>query len=148
MMPQATVDATNPNKEVRRRIRVTPKPEDLAERQRSQRPSRRRQEIHQQDLYGSGGRYSPSRARRKLRGKKASKVVLTTPAAHKRVVRVDETMSVGELGKVMGVKSSDLIKKLMDLGVMATITQQLDFATIELIAPEFNFEAKNVAFDE
>jgi translation initiation factor IF-2 len=57
-------------------------------------------------------------------------------------------MSVGELGKVMGVKSSDLIKKLMDLGVMATITQQLDFATIELIAPEFNFEAKNVAFDE
>jgi translation initiation factor IF-2 len=57
-------------------------------------------------------------------------------------------MSVGEVGKVMGVKSSDLIRKLMDLGVMATITQQLDFSTIELIAPEFNFEAKDVAFDE
>ena len=36
----------------------------------------------------------------------------------------------------------------MDLGVMATITQQLDFSTIELIAPEFNFEAKDIAFDE
>jgi translation initiation factor IF-2 len=36
----------------------------------------------------------------------------------------------------------------MELGVMATITQQLDFATIELIAPEFNFEAKDIAFDE
>ena len=148
MIPQPPVDTTNPNKEVRRRVRVTPKPEDFSERQRNQRPSRRRQEIHHQDMYGGGGRYSSHRSRRKMKGKKASKVVLTTPAAHKRVVRVDQTMSVGELGKVMGVKAADLIRKLMELGVMATITQQLDFATIELIAPEFNFEAKNVAFDE
>ena len=141
-------EAANPNKETRRRIRVTPKPEDLGERQKNARnSSRRRQEIHQQDIYG-GGRYSHHRSRRKSKGRKGSKLVLTTPAAHKRVVRVDETMSVGELGKVMGVKSADLIRKLMDLEVMATINQQLDFATIELIAPEFKFEAKNVAFDE
>ncbi len=140
-------EAANPNKETRRRIRVTPKPEDLGERQKTARNARRRQEIHQQDIYG-GNRYSHHRARRKGKGRKGAKVVLTTPAAHKRVVRVDETMSVGELGKVMSVKSADIIRKLMDLGVMATINQQLDFATIELIAPEFKFEAKNVSFDE
>jgi translation initiation factor IF-2 len=126
---------------------VTPKPEDLGERQKTARNSRRRQEIQQQDIYGNS-RYSHHRARRKAKGRKGAKVVLTTPAAHKRVVRVDETMSVGELGKVMSVKSADIIRKLMDLGVMATINQQLDFATIELIAPEFKFEAKNVSFDE
>lgn len=147
MMPQVPVDAANPNKESRRRIRITPKPEDLGDRQRTQRNARRRQEILQQDVYGSN-RYNQHRARRRMKGRKGSKVVLTTPAAHKRVVRVDETISVGELGKTMGVKSADVIRKLMELGIMATINQQLDFATVELIAPEFQFEAKNVSFDE
>lgn len=142
------VDPQNPNKETRRRVRVTPKADEVADRQRGVRQSRRRQEIRQHELYGSNQRLGGPRTRRKLKGRKSSKQVITMPAAHKRVVRVDETMSVGELGKVMGVKSSDLIRKLMELGVMATITQQLDFATIELIAPEFNFEAKDVAFDE
>lgn len=146
-VPQVPVDASNPNKETRRRIRITPKPEDVGDRQRNVRASKRRQEVQQNDIYG-GGRYNQHRMRRKSKGRKGSKLVITTPAAHKRVVRVDETMSVGELGKVMGVKSSDLIRKLMDLGVMATINQQLDFATIELITPDFKFEAKNVAFDE
>ncbi len=145
--PQVPVDAANPNKEGRRRIRITPKPEDVNDKQRSQRASRRRQEVHQNDIYGSS-RYNHHRARRRSKGRKGSKIVLTTPAAHKRVVRVDETMSVGELSKTMGAKSAEVIRKLMDLGVMATINQQLDFATIELIAPEFKFEAKNVTFDE
>ena len=142
------VETPNPNKEVRRRVRVTPKTEEVGERQKNFRQSRRRQEIRQHELYGGNNRPSGSRMRRKSKGRKSSKQIITTPAAHKRVVRVDESMSVGELGRVMGVKASDLIRKLMELEVMATITQQLDFATIELIAPEFNFEAKNVAFDE
>ena len=148
VVPPVPVDTPNPNKEMRRRVRVTPKADETGDRQRGVRQSRRRQEIRQHEIYGGNQRLGGPRTRRKLKGRKSSKQVITTPAAHKRVVRVDETMSVGELGKVMGVKSSDLIRKLMELGVMATITQQLDFATIELIAPEFNFEAKNVAFDE
>jgi translation initiation factor IF-2 len=83
-----------------------------------------------------------------MKGRKGAKTIITTPAAHKRVVRVNESMSLGELGKVMGVKSNELIKKLMDLGVIATINQQLDFETISLIVGDYNFEAKNVAFME
>jgi translation initiation factor IF-2 len=48
----------------------------------------------------------------------------------------------------MGVKSSDLIKKFMDLGIMATINQQVDYDTISLVVGDYNFEAKNVAFME
>jgi translation initiation factor IF-2 len=130
--------------------RRRPKPkttEESTERTRNQRNvSRRRQEIYQNDLYRSaGGRNSYRNRRRKRKG---AKPILTTPAAHKRVVRVDETISVGELGKSMGVKSADIIRKLMDLGMMVTINQQIDFDTVCLVVADYNYEAKNVAFDE
>jgi len=114
---------------------------------RTARPARRRQEFDQSDLYRGGGR-KHSRVRRKVKSRRSSKLIITTPAAHKRVVRVDETISVGELAKSLGVKAAELIKKLMELGVMANINQRLDFDTVTLIAGEYNYEAKNVAFDE
>lgn len=74
----------------------------------------------------------------------AMQTAKTTPAAHKRVVKVDGTMKVGELGEVMGVKAAALIKQLMKGGVMATINTDLDFDTIALTVPEFGFEAQSV----
>jgi hypothetical protein len=76
------------------------------------------------------------------------KTQLTTPAAHKRVVRVDDTISVGELGKAMGVKATELMRKLMGMGVMATINQQIDIDTAGLLAADYEYEVKNVAFQE
>lgn len=73
---------------------------------------------------------------------------LTTPAAHKRVVKVVGTMSVGELAQNLGVKSSQLTKVLLTNGVQATENTPLDFDTIALIVPEFQFEAQNVALNE
>jgi translation initiation factor IF-2 len=135
-------------KDQRRRPNKVVKPEEQTERPKNQRSSRRRQEVQPHELYrNSNSRYG-HRSRRKMKGRKGAKTIITTPAAHKRVVRVNESMSLGELGKVMGVKSNELIKKLMDLGVTATINQQLDFETISLIVGDYNFEAKNVAFME
>lgn len=74
----------------------------------------------------------------------AMQTAKTTPAAHKRVVKVDGTMKVGELGQVMGVKATELIKRLMKDGVMATINTDLDFDTIALTVPDFGFEAQSV----
>ena len=76
------------------------------------------------------------------------KTQLTTPAAHKRVVRINETISVGELGKEMGVKAAELIGKLIQMGVMATINQQVDLDTATLLATDYDYEVKNIAFDE
>jgi translation initiation factor IF-2 len=47
----------------------------------------------------------------------------------------------------MGVKAGEVIKKLMGMGMMATINQVLDADTATLIASEFDHQVENVAFD-
>ena len=51
---------------------------------------------------------------------------------------VDVNMTVGELAKAIGKSPAEIIKKLFDLGVMATINQSLDADTMGIIASEFN----------
>lgn len=72
------------------------------------------------------------------------KTQITMPKASKRVIRVEKSMSLGELALTMGIKAPLLVKKLMADGVMANMNTQLDFETIALVVPEFNFEAENV----
>lgn len=72
------------------------------------------------------------------------KTEITMPAAHKRVVKVYGTMKVSDLADALGIKGPQLIKALMKNGVMGTINTDLDFDTISLIVPEFNYEAENV----
>lgn len=86
--------------------------------------------------------------KRTINKRRGSKTQLTTPAAHKRIVRVDGTISVAELGKAMGVKGTVLIGQLMKMGMMVTLNQQLDMETAELLATEHDHTVKNVAFQE
>ncbi len=72
------------------------------------------------------------------------KTQITTPKAHKRVVKVHETIKVSELAMVMGLKASELTKKLISNGVMANLNTALDFDTVALIVPEFGWEAVNL----
>ncbi|MDO8434174.1 MAG: translation initiation factor IF-2 [Candidatus Binatus sp.] len=85
--------------------------------------------------------------RRALPGKEQRKTEITTPRASKRVVRITEGVTVGDLGRSMGVKAGDLIKKLMELGQMATLNQTLDVDTATLLASEFGYSVENVSFD-
>jgi translation initiation factor IF-2 len=85
--------------------------------------------------------------RRALPGKEQKKTEITTPKASKRIVRITEGVTVGDLGRNMGVKAGDLIKKLMELGQMATLNQVLDVDTATLLAGEFGYSVENVAFD-
>ncbi len=73
---------------------------------------------------------------------------ITTPAAHKRVIRIENAVSVSELAQRMGIKTGQIIKKLVGMGVMATVNQILDLDTATLLATEFGFEIENVAFKE
>jgi translation initiation factor IF-2 len=81
-------------------------------------------------------------------GKALKKTEITVAKASKRVVEMQNQISVQDLAGQLGVKAVDVIRKLMGMGVMATINQQLDFDTASLIAGEYQFEVKNVAFDE
>jgi translation initiation factor IF-2 len=87
------------------------------------------------------------RKKRALPGKEQRKTEITVPKASKRVIRISNMVPVGELAKQMGVKAGEVLRKLMDLGVMATITQQLDLDTASLVAQEFEYAIENVAFD-
>ena len=85
--------------------------------------------------------------RRALPGKEQRKTEITTPKASKRIVRITEGVTVGDLARNMGVKAAEIIKKLMDLGVMSTLNQVLDVDTATLVASEFGYSVENVAFD-
>lgn len=49
-------------------------------------------------------------------------------------------MTVGELAKLLHKDASEVIKKFLLMGVMATINQEVDLDTIQLIADEFKVE--------
>jgi len=61
------------------------------------------------------------------------------PPAPARLIKIDETITVSELANKMGVKVNELIKKLMDQGILATINQRVDVDTATLAAGEFGF---------
>lgn len=73
---------------------------------------------------------------------------ITVPKASKRVVKMDEMITVAELAKQMSAKSADVIAKLMELGVMATINQAVDNDVATIVAEEFGFQVESVSFDE
>lgn len=52
------------------------------------------------------------------------------------------TLTVGELAKKLSKEPSEIIKKLFMLGIMATINQDLDKDTIELIANDYGIEVE------
>ncbi len=52
-------------------------------------------------------------------------------------MEVPETITVGEFAQKIGKGAGEIVKKLMMLGVMATITQSIDFETAALIGEDF-----------
>ncbi|MBC7371094.1 MAG: translation initiation factor IF-2, partial [Bdellovibrionaceae bacterium] len=72
------------------------------------------------------------------------KTQLTTPKALKRILKVNNTMKLSDMAQEMGIKAPQITKALMQNGVMANMNTVLDFDTIALIAPEFQWEAQNV----
>lgn len=88
-----------------------------------------------------------AKKKRLLPGKEQRQTEITVPKASKRVVRISEVITVGDLAHSLGVKVGEVIKKLMSLGVMATINQVLDHDTASLVAADFEYTVENVAFD-
>src|SRR6266540_2294657 len=87
----------------------------------------------------AGRAYIPIRGKKKKATKKGAKTQITERAEHKKVIRIEETISVSELSQAMGIKAADLIRKLMQAGKMATINQQIDADTAAFLATEFGF---------
>lgn len=61
-----------------------------------------------------------------------------------REIILPETITVQELANRMAEAGADVVKSLMKMGVMATVTQTLDADTAELIIGEFGHKMKRV----
>lgn len=104
---------------------------------------RKKQVLRKDDLldYGSEREGWKTKKDKKLKkGQPDANIGITAPArASKRVIKIAEDITVGELARQLGLKASEVIKKLMGLGVMANINQILDFDTATLVAEEYQF---------
>jgi translation initiation factor IF-2 len=69
------------------------------------------------------------------------------PAPPKDVI-LTEGVTVKELSEKTDLKSKDIIKKLLDRGILATINQPLDVEIAKQICREFGYEAKIISFEE
>jgi translation initiation factor IF-2 len=82
-------------------------------------------------------------------GKKARSTQITTPAEHKRVIKMEESIGVAEIAHQMGVKATEVLKKLWSMGMVGVnINQAVDLDTATLLANEFGYEVTSVAFSE
>src|SRR5256886_2468311 len=91
--------------------------------------------------------YVPVRGHKKKSAKKGKQTEITEMSEHKKVIRIDETITVAELSQTMGVKSSELIRKLVAGGKMVTQNQPIDFDTASLLAIDNGWKVEKVGFE-
>jgi translation initiation factor IF-2 len=89
----------------------------------------------------------PIRGKKKKPTKKGAKTQITQMAEEKKVIKIQEGISVSDLGQRMGVRTNELIKKLMGLGKMATANQIIDAETTELLATDYGWRVEKAGFE-
>jgi len=77
--------------------------------------------------------------------KKISHIANSVPKS----IEMMEVISVSELAKKMNLKASELIQRLMKMGMMVTINQQIDADTATILAAEYGTDVRIVSlYDE
>ncbi|MBU4208564.1 MAG: translation initiation factor IF-2 [Proteobacteria bacterium] len=111
---------------------------------------RKKEVVEGADLYPKQlrGRKIHRAAAKSKAAVQGQKPQITIPKAIKRRVKIDDTIVLADLAKRLGIKANEMIKALMDMGVMATVNQTIDFDTAALIATEFNYEVERASFEE
>ncbi len=78
---------------------------------------------------------------------KKKTVIMANPVP--KEIAITEGITVSDLAKKMNLKGSDLIHKLMGMGMMVTINQQIDSDTASLLAAEYDCKVNVVSlYDE
>ncbi|HZU18391.1 MAG TPA: translation initiation factor IF-2 [Candidatus Dormibacteraeota bacterium] len=70
------------------------------------------------------------------------------PANGERKVTLPSSLSVKDLAEKLGVSAAEVIKRLVQNGVMATTNQMLDYATAEIVADDFGYTVEPVGAEE
>ncbi len=83
-----------------------------------------------------------STTRRRRRAPKRAETAPEPEAEPENLLKVTEFVSVSELADLLGLPATKIISTCMELGLMVTLNQRLDFDTISLICEEFGYTAQ------
>ncbi len=89
----------------------------------------------------------PLRGKKRKPTKKGAKTQITEMAEEKKVIKLQEGISVSDLSQRMGVKTGEIIKKLMAGGTMATVNQVIDADTAGIIATDYGWKIEKIGFE-
>jgi translation initiation factor IF-2 len=96
---------------------------------------------------GRGGRFGPPSG--PLKRSTGPVIPAQERAAHKKVVRIEETVLLQTLSGRIGVKATELLMKLMQLGMTGVnINSTLDAETAKIVANEFGWDVEDTAVSE
>ena len=145
---RAEEEAARIRTEEEERVREEERARKLLEEQRKRekekaKPATRygRKELHVADAVAARRRKTGRRVR--ASGRSATEHGFSRPTAPiQREVAVPEAITVSDLARSMAVKAGEVIKALMQMGIMVTINQSLDQDTAMLVVEEMGHLAK------
>ncbi|NUO50154.1 MAG: translation initiation factor IF-2 [Polyangiaceae bacterium] len=92
---------------------------------------------------GMGGRMNVGPSRPK------GPINLTEMAAHKKVIKIEENVSLQKLASMMSLKVTDVLLKLLGMGMPGVnINSTIDADTAKILASEFGWTVEDVAVSE
>ena len=68
--------------------------------------------------------------------------VKTTKKKKKKVIEVESSVTVAEMAQKLEVPVTEMIKKLMDLGLMLTQNAEIDYEVVQILADEYGAKLK------
>lgn len=102
--------------------------------------STKKQKINQKSAQRNKQKYSN---KRETEQDKLRRLELERARKQQLRVRIPDVITVGELATRLKVTATEVIKKLMMLGVMATINEEIDFDTASLVAEELGAKVEH-----
>ena len=101
---------------------------------------------------GRGGQHHDRREGRQKEGplkfQRVPRTANAGPMATNTAITISEGITVKELSERLGLRAKDVIRKLLDKGLMVTVNQTLDTDIATQLARDFGAEASVVSFEE
>ncbi len=104
-------------------------------------PQQNRQKLRQGGKFGN--RQAPFTKKRETEAERLQRIQLEKARKAQLKVSIPDEITVGELASRLKVNSAQVIKKLMGLGVMASVSEMVDFDTATLVAEELGAKVEH-----
>jgi translation initiation factor IF-2 len=135
-----------PGRQQRKRVREVV---NLREQERLARQATSRAPLRRQVTLEPRAVTSPRRRRRDApQPSRPAAAAASSRKDEKRQLRIQGSVMVGDLARMLGEKAPTVQSRLMALGTMVSVNQAVDVETASQVAAEFGFEVQDVGFRE